>query len=133
MKVILVSEMSATRASFATSLGATATFDPLADDVVASSLRWCDGLGVDVVFDCAGVQQSVDTAFSAVRVRGTIVNLAMWKSKPIVNVNLFLSKQMAWVGSSVYAQGDYQEVIDAIASGMFSYVYFTCSHAKVLF
>jgi threonine dehydrogenase-like Zn-dependent dehydrogenase len=70
-----------------------------------------------VVFDCAGVQGSVDVAFEAVRVKGTVVNLAIWRKLPTVNANLFLSKQIRWIGSAVYTPGVFQEVIDAIVSG----------------
>jgi threonine dehydrogenase-like Zn-dependent dehydrogenase len=102
---------------YAREFGATRVLNPLKEDVPTISKKLCETLGPNVVFDCAGVQQSMDTAFAAVRVLGTIVNLAMWKRPATVNANIFLAKQLKWIGSAVYAEGEFQEVIDAIESG----------------
>ena len=37
------------------------------------------GIGVDVVFDCAGVQRAADAGFDALRARGTYTNVAVWE------------------------------------------------------
>ncbi len=114
---VLVSEISPERSIYAREFGASRVLNPLVEDVPAISNGLCQDLGPHVVFDCAGVQQSMDTAFASVRVLGTIVNLAMWKGTATVNANIFLAKQLKWVGSAAYAEGDFQGVIDAIESG----------------
>lgn len=114
---ILISEPSSARATNALDFGATRVLNPRVDDVARISKTVCEGLGPHVVFDCAGVQASVTVAFDAVRVKGTIVNLAVWRKPAVVDVNLLLSKQILWMGSAVYKPGVFRKVIDAISSG----------------
>lgn len=40
------------------------------------------GIGVDVVFDCAGTPAGLDAGMDALRTRGTYVNVAGWE-KPV--------------------------------------------------
>ena len=63
-------------------------------DVVAETLQSTDQRGVDVVFDCAGTQATMDTATQAVRRGGMIVNLAVWSDKPVVDMTTLLFKEV---------------------------------------
>ena len=36
-----------------------------------------DGLGVDIVFDCAGVAAGLEAACKAIKIKGTVVNVAI--------------------------------------------------------
>ena len=63
-------------------------------DVVAETLQSTDQRGVDVVFDCAGTQATIDTATQAVRRGGMIVNLAVWADKPMVDMITLLFKEV---------------------------------------
>lgn len=113
----MVSETASGRAQWAAKLGATAVFDPLSSDVALLSRLECGGSGPHVVFDCAGVQSSATSAFHSVRPKGTIVNLALWKGPISMDPNIFVRKQVRWIGSAVYSQGEFQEVVDAITAG----------------
>ncbi len=54
-KTIIVSEMAPRRKEFAKQFGAHYVLDPSKDDVVARVKDICDGRGVNVAFDAAGV------------------------------------------------------------------------------
>lgn len=79
---IIVSEMATARKRFAAHYGAHHVLDPTQDDIVGRVKELCGGDLADVVYDCAGVPKSIETACKAVRSRGTVCNVAIWE-KPI--------------------------------------------------
>lgn len=93
---IIVSEISARRKEFAKQFGAHSVIDPTKEDVVKSVKEICGGQGVNLVFDCAGVQPGLDSAVLALRARGTFVNIAIWEKSATITPNQFLfSKRIA--------------------------------------
>lgn len=61
---IIVSELSSMRKQFAKDFGAHVVLDPSKDDIVARCRELSGGTGVNVAFDCAGVQKGMDQAVS---------------------------------------------------------------------
>lgn len=116
-KKIIVSEVARKRRDFATHFGAHAVIDPTTTDVVAETERLTDGHKVDVAYDCAGVQVAVDSAFKALKTRGMLVNVAVWKGKASLNMNDLVFRERAYMGVATYVHGDFEEVIEAISTG----------------
>jgi 2-desacetyl-2-hydroxyethyl bacteriochlorophyllide A dehydrogenase len=114
---IIVSEMAARRKEFAKEFGAHYVLDPTKDDIVTRCRELCEDQGVHVVFDAAGVQAGLDQAVEAVRARGTIVNIAVWEKPCTIHPNKLVFKERKYLGIATYVQGDFQDVIDAIAQG----------------
>jgi threonine dehydrogenase-like Zn-dependent dehydrogenase len=56
--------------------------DPRSEKVGDLCRELTGGKGIDVAFDCAGVQPGLDTAFDALKHAGTWVNVAVWE-KPV--------------------------------------------------
>jgi L-iditol 2-dehydrogenase len=72
---IILSTRQASRRALAEDLGATATVDPAAADVIGA-ISGPSGLtpgGVDVVFECAGVRETVEQSMRLARAGGTVV------------------------------------------------------------
>lgn len=113
---IVVSELSPLRREHARMVGAE-VLDPSGEDVVERARELADGLGPHVVFECAGVQASLEAAVQAVRGKGTIVNIAIFEKEITFPVNVLNRKSITYVGSNIYTRGEFQEVIDAIADG----------------
>ncbi|KAI1792688.1 alcohol dehydrogenase GroES domain protein [Ganoderma leucocontextum] len=115
-----VSGRSKTRCELAEQHGASAVFNVAAAgvDVVTETLQATDQRGVDVVFDCGGTQATIDTATHAVRRGGTIMNLALWSKKPVVDMYTLLFKEIVLANSVVYAD-DHPEMLDALGQGRF--------------
>lgn len=97
-----VSEPASGRRSTALGHFASAVFDPLSCDVASEVLQLLPPLagGVDVVFDCAGNQASLDTALKAVKPRGNIAEIAVWEKDATLNVNRIMAKEILFTGGS---------------------------------
>lgn len=78
---VIVSEPSAMRRAMATRAGAHHVFNPMEDDVVLECHNLTGGadVGVNVSFECAGVQKALDQALGSLMTRGTCVNVAVWE------------------------------------------------------
>jgi threonine dehydrogenase-like Zn-dependent dehydrogenase len=76
-RAIYVSEPTSTRRNQNAKV-ADAVFDPTTDDVPARCYELTAGRGVDVVFDCAGVQVALDSGANALRLGGLCVIVAGW-------------------------------------------------------
>lgn len=72
-KKIIMSEVAAQRQKFARNFGAHHVLNPKDYDLVAVSRELCGGNGPNIVFDCAGVPASLETACTAIAPRGTVV------------------------------------------------------------
>ena len=77
----------------------------------------CDGKGANVAFDAAGVQAGLDAAILSIRARGTLVNIAIWEKSATIVPNQLVFRERRYMGVATYVEGDFQEVIGAIASG----------------
>ena len=97
-----VSEPASRRRELAASQGADVVYDPSAPglNVVDAVLEATASRGADVVFDCAGTQRTLDTAFHAVRPRGSVVNVAIWDHKPVLDIDAITYKEFTFTGES---------------------------------
>lgn len=97
---IIVSEVAKRRREFAKEFGAHHVIDPTATttDLVAQVEELTGGIGADVGFDCAGVQGAMDTAFRAIRARGTLVNVAVWEKRASLDMNQLVFRERAYMG-----------------------------------
>ncbi|KAF7198206.1 Tannase, partial [Pseudocercospora fuligena] len=112
---VFVSEVSSRRLQHAEDAGATVLLNPLRDDVVERCREATDGFGPHAVFECAGVQASIDTAIEVCCGQGTIVNVGIFEKPIMINPNIINRRQLTYVGSNVYSRVEFDEVIGAIA------------------
>ncbi|KAK4941492.1 hypothetical protein LTR10_018636 [Elasticomyces elasticus] len=116
-KNIIVSEVSGKRREFAKQFGAHHVIDPVKSDLVEEVEKLTDSEGADVAYDAAGVQVAVDTAFKAIKARGTLVNIAVWEKRATLNMNDVTFRERRYLGIATYSLGDFEAVIKAISSG----------------
>jgi 2-desacetyl-2-hydroxyethyl bacteriochlorophyllide A dehydrogenase len=114
---VIVSEVSGKRREFATQFGAHFVVDPSKEDIVKRVEELTGGLGADVAFDAAGVQVAVDTAFQALKARGTLVNIAVWEKRAQLQMNEIVFRERGYMGVATYSLGDFEAVLEAISSG----------------
>ncbi|KAF1940060.1 GroES-like protein [Clathrospora elynae] len=116
-KKIIVSEVSGTRQRFARDFGAHHVFSPTKYDPVGLSKQLSRNIGPDIVFDCAGVPESITTACTAVKARGTVVNVAIWEKDVPFNPNMLVIRETKYTAVLGYQRKDVQAVIDHLAAG----------------
>lgn len=68
----------------------------------------------DVVFEAAGVADTVNQAVNLARVRGTIVQLGLPKVVPPVDLVKVAFKELSWIGSRVYNRNDYLVALELL-------------------
>jgi (R,R)-butanediol dehydrogenase / meso-butanediol dehydrogenase / diacetyl reductase len=113
---ITVVEPSAGRRRRALEAGADAVIDPGGEDVDERIRELTGGAGVDVAFECAGVDKVLAGCIAAVKARGTVVNVAIWGHPATLDMIPLVLKEVRLVGTICYA-GDHQPVIDLLRAG----------------
>ncbi|KAJ5705854.1 hypothetical protein N7536_001543 [Penicillium majusculum] len=116
-KEIMVVEPMESRRRLSKDFGATYLLDPHNVDVPETVLRLTDNIGVDVLFDTAGVEVALNGAIPACRTHGTIVNVAVWEKRPAIRVNDLMYKEVKYMGAALYDNASFEDVIKAISYG----------------
>lgn len=116
-KNVIVSEVSSQRKEFAKQFGADHILDPTKEDIVQRCRDLTDGWGVHVTYDCAGVQAAFKQGVLATRVRGTLINIAIWEKDATITPNDFCFKERSYMGIATYEGGDFAKVLTAISEG----------------
>ncbi|PIA80072.1 (R,R)-butanediol dehydrogenase [Cercospora beticola] len=116
---IIVADTNSERRNAAITAGAHHFVDALRVNVERACAKLCsESSGVHVAFDTAGKQVTLDQCVAALCVGGTVVNVAVWGSSATIMPNSFLLSEKQYMGTSVYTREDFDEVIEAIASGL---------------
>lgn len=106
---IAVSDPAGERRSLAAQLGATRTFDPRDEPVAAAH---------DVVFDCVGVRGTLQEAIGRAAERGRIVVVGVCMTEDHLRPFAAINKELTVRFVVVYADDEFAEALDAIASGL---------------
>ncbi|KEF60851.1 uncharacterized protein A1O9_02413 [Exophiala aquamarina CBS 119918] len=93
--------------------------DPRSEDLGEACRRLTAGKGADVVFDCAGVQAALESAFDAIAYGGTYVNVAMWEKPLTIPFYTFFRKELRILSSCCYNREDFREVMEMMGDGTF--------------
>ena len=113
---VMISEREPYRLQIAGSYGLD-TIDAEREDLSEAVWDATDGVGVDVVFEAAGAEETVLSAPSLCRVRGEIVQIAMPKVPRPLDIVTFTFREIRMTGVRVYAPFDFQRA-SALASEM---------------
>lgn len=116
---VVVVEPSAVRRTAIASLGATEVLDPGADDVQAVVTARTGGRGVDVAFECAGVEASFRAAIRALGARGRLSVIAVYEEPFTWSPSQLMMDEIEVRGVLGYEPGVYEAVIDGMARGAY--------------
>ncbi len=115
VRVIAV-EVADARKDKAATVGADEIIDPSAQDVLATISDLTDGVGADVAFECAGIDDVLNNAIACVKSRGRVVNVAIWGHPATVEMGPLTLNEVDVVGSIGYC-GDHPATIAMVADG----------------
>jgi (R,R)-butanediol dehydrogenase/meso-butanediol dehydrogenase/diacetyl reductase len=112
---VIVVEPAKARKEKAEGVGVDHVLDPTGIDV-PEAIRDLTGGGVDVAFECAGIDAVLAGAIGSVHPGGTVVNVAIWGHVPAVNMNDLVLSEVNVVGSLAYC-GDHADTIALLRDG----------------
>ncbi|CZT17987.1 related to threonine dehydrogenase and related Zn-dependent dehydrogenases [Ramularia collo-cygni] len=115
---IIVSEPSKLRQEHTRDL-ADHVLDPITDNIGEGCRFLTSGLGVDVVFDCAGVPAGLEAGMDAARTRATYVNVAGWEKPFVMPMAPAMFKEMTIKFSIAYDHEDFEQVTKDFVAGKF--------------
>ena len=116
-KNIIASEVMESRKQFSTHYRATHILDPTVDHIPERVRKITDGVGVDVIFNTAGVEVALNTAIDSCCTHGSIVNIVVWKKPPAVHVNSLMYWETWYMGVTLYDEQSFVDVIRALQYG----------------
>jgi len=111
---VILSEINPVRLQLAQEMGFEIV-NPIKDDVVEFIKDKTNGKFADVVFEVAGVQQTVDLMTEIAGIRSRIVMVAIHGQPKNVNLFKFFWKELKLIGARVYEREDYDEAIQLIS------------------
>ncbi|KAK5958321.1 hypothetical protein OHC33_000163 [Knufia fluminis] len=119
---VLVSEPTRQRAGMIRSLGLANEADvlnPMEQNVAHVCREATGGIGVDIVFDSAGAEKAMLAGMEALRVRGTYVNIAGWKTPFQIPMQFAMFREINIRFSLGNNDNDYREVVEDFIAGKF--------------
>jgi len=97
---VIAVDLSPARREAAKALGADILIDPKETNTVEALLDATDGLGPDLIWECAGAKVTFDQALTAVKRDGRVIFIALsWEPTPVLPVE--------WVGREVELKTSY--------------------------
>jgi (R,R)-butanediol dehydrogenase/meso-butanediol dehydrogenase/diacetyl reductase len=117
---VIVSEPAPGRSEAAMAVGAMTVIDPFEQDPVERMVELTNGRGPNVVFDCAGLKNTLQQAFDAVRREGQVVLVAVpWEPLPLLPAE-WMAREIDFRSSWGGSPEDWQISLDLLASGKIS-------------
>ena len=110
-------------------LGIEHMIDVSQEDPVEAVLRITEGRGADIVYECAGSDQSLAACWKAVRKEGTLVPVGMYPGPIETDFNSISMKELRVTGSYGYVWTSWERTVELLAEGridaesMVSHVY----------
>ena len=114
---VVVVEIDPRRRGYVEGLG-FAVLDPSAGDLAAWVAGWTDGAGADVVFEVSGAAAAALTATDLVKVRGTIVIVAIHPGPRPFDLHRVFLRELRVVGARVHRREDFTRAVELLALGV---------------
>ncbi|WAA09778.1 2,3-butanediol dehydrogenase [Fervidibacillus albus] len=127
---IMAVEVSKERQEFAKKVGADVVINPLETDPVAAIKAETGGYGVDVSFEVAGIEVTVNNAIEATKPEGDIVNVSIWEKSASIPLNNLVLTEKNMVSIIAY-RNIFPEVIQLIANGQIKALELVTKHISI--
>ena len=100
-------------------LGATEAFNPMECDLEKEILDRTDGVGVDVAFECTGIESAINACFDLLRKRGMYVQSGLPVDKIKVNPFDWAFKDLNMIGIWCFNTYDFPKTLELMKTGQF--------------
>ena len=114
---VVVVEPNASRAARALEVGADAWVDPGAQDVSERVRAECGPAGPDVVFECAGIPQTIQQSVDLIRRGGAVSLVGLATGAAEIGPGAWLIKEVRLVASLGYVREEFDVAMQLIEDG----------------
>lgn len=114
---VLVTDLSDFRLGIAHKCGLERTSNARQDSLSQAVDRLFDHQELQVVFECAGVEDALSTAVDTIGKGGTIIVVGVFADKPRVDVGLVQDRELNVHGTLMYRHEDYVEAVRLLTGG----------------
>ena len=113
---VMIADIDETRLNLARTLGADEVLRCSGAELTKEVLRLTDGIGVDVVLEAVGRNETIAASIDCVRKGGTVTLIGNITPEVTLPLQKVVSRQIRLQGSAA-SSGEYPEAIDLVASG----------------
>ena len=118
-KGVMISDINPFRLKIAEKCGIEKTINPLNEDIEASIVSFFGAhRRADIIFDCAGVGASINSAISCARKGSSIVVVAVFGDKPPIDMARVNENELKIYGTARYVISDFERAIGLIRKGL---------------
>ena len=117
-KRITVVDLVAKRLALSKKLGATDTVNAAGENAAERILSKKTFEGVDIGFECVGVEKSIRDAMTVVRKGGKVIVTGVFGSETKVKMADLQDREMELIGTIMYVRRDIIDAIDLLADGI---------------
>jgi (R,R)-butanediol dehydrogenase / meso-butanediol dehydrogenase / diacetyl reductase len=114
---VAVVEIDARRRTYVGTLGFP-VLDPSTVDLASWVGDWSDGAGADVVFEVAGTAAAALVATDLVRVRGTVVIVAIHAEPRPFDLHRVFLRELRVLGARVHQRQDFERAAELLVAGV---------------
>ncbi|MBY9004342.1 MAG: alcohol dehydrogenase catalytic domain-containing protein [Candidatus Lokiarchaeota archaeon] len=118
-KRIIVTDLSDDRLEMAKNLGATSTINVSKINPVEKILSEQPHEGIDVVFECVGIEKSIRDAMDLLRKGGRVVVVGVFGNEVKINMANVQDREQEIIGSLMYTRSDFIKAIQMITNASF--------------
>jgi L-iditol 2-dehydrogenase len=112
---VLITDLSDFRLELATRCDLDVTLNPQKEDLGQAIESWFGPDKADVIFECVGVQATVEQAVRSARKGSAIVLVGVFGHKPVVDLMLVQNRELSLVGTQMYQRADYEQAIQLMS------------------
>ena len=114
---VYVTEPSPARSQAAIAVGANAVVNPMVDDPVTKIVEYTNGIGPEIVFECASAKSTLSQAFNMAKREGQVVLVALaWEPTSITPIE-WMGREISLASSFGTSHSDWSIALDLIKAG----------------
>lgn len=113
---VMIADVDATRLALATEVGADVVFHASGKELLSAVHEQTSGVGVDVVFEAVGRNETISAAIDAVRKGGTVTLIGNITPEITLPLQKVVSRELRLQGSAASA-GEYPQAMALMTSG----------------
>lgn len=114
---VLITDLSSYRLAVAEDCGLYSVSNAAEETLDEAVKRVFGSDGFDVAFECAGVEDTIESAIECIGKGGIIVVVGVFGKRTCIDLGLLQDRELSLVGTLMYKREDYEEAVELIARG----------------